>query len=43
MGAAVSGGLVRIDGNAARLQQLFGMLDEFAPQFEIVEPRKPRP
>ncbi|MCY1282650.1 putative alkyl/aryl-sulfatase YjcS [compost metagenome] len=36
--AATAAGQARIDGDPAALQTLFGMLDKFDPQFEIVAP-----
>ena len=36
---AFQNGLVKIDGDGSQLQELFGMLDEFNPAFEVVEPR----
>jgi len=38
---AARSGEVKIDGNGARLQELFGMLDEFSPMFDIVLPNPP--
>ncbi|HMN72913.1 MAG TPA: alkyl sulfatase dimerization domain-containing protein [Rhodoblastus sp.] len=35
---AIGAGLVKIDGNPAKLLELFGLLDTFDPQFAIVEP-----
>jgi alkyl sulfatase BDS1-like metallo-beta-lactamase superfamily hydrolase len=35
-------GLVAIDGDPARVVELFGLLDDSALMFEVVEPRKPR-
>ncbi|MES2250711.1 MAG: alkyl sulfatase dimerization domain-containing protein [Pseudomonadota bacterium] len=37
---AVQSGLVKIDGNRAKLGELFGMLDNFDLMFPVVEPRK---
>jgi len=37
---ALKSGQIRIQGQLPKLQELFGLLDEFSPQFEIVEPRK---
>ena len=31
---------ISFSGNPLKLQELLGMLDEFRPDFEIVEPRK---
>ena len=40
---AVAQGLVRVEGDAAKVTELFGMLDDFALMFEVVEPkREPR-
>ncbi len=36
---AVQAGLVKIDGNRAKLGELLGMLDTFDPMFKVVEPR----
>ena len=36
----VSTGDVTISGDPSKLRELFGLLDEFPPDFEIVEPRK---
>ncbi|CAG2151195.1 alkyl/aryl-sulfatase [Cupriavidus numazuensis] len=36
--AAVGAGQAKVDGDAAALQTLFGMLDKFDPKFEIVAP-----
>jgi alkyl sulfatase BDS1-like metallo-beta-lactamase superfamily hydrolase len=33
-------GDVSISGNPLKLRELFGLLDDFSPDFEIVEPRK---
>lgn len=37
---ALRGGLVTIDGDAAKVVELFGLFDDFALMFEIVEPRR---
>ncbi|MCY1251592.1 putative alkyl/aryl-sulfatase YjcS [compost metagenome] len=37
---AVQSGQVKIDGNRAKLGELFGMLDNFDLMFPVVEPRK---
>jgi alkyl sulfatase BDS1-like metallo-beta-lactamase superfamily hydrolase len=37
---AIATGDVSISGNPLKLIELFGLLDEFAPGFEVVEPRK---
>jgi hypothetical protein len=29
-----------VSGNPLKLRELFGLLDEFSPDFEIVEPKK---
>ena len=34
--------LVAVDGDPARVAELFGLLDDFAPTFEVVEPRRAR-
>jgi alkyl sulfatase BDS1-like metallo-beta-lactamase superfamily hydrolase len=39
---AVQQGVVGVEGAAARVAELFSLLDDFAPMFEIVEP-KPEP
>ena len=39
MADAFQSGRVKIDGNGAKLQELFGILDEFSPMFEVIEPR----
>lgn len=39
---AVQQGLLRVEGEASRVAELFGLLDELSPTFEIVEP-KPGP
>jgi alkyl sulfatase BDS1-like metallo-beta-lactamase superfamily hydrolase len=31
---------VTIDGDAARVVELFGLFDDFALMFEVVEPRR---
>jgi alkyl sulfatase BDS1-like metallo-beta-lactamase superfamily hydrolase len=38
---AMQSGLVRIDGDPARVAELFGLLDEFTLMFEVVEPKRP--
>ena len=35
---AIREGRAKVEGNAVLLQQLFGMLDEFSPMFDIVPP-----
>lgn len=37
---SVATGDISVGGNPLKLRELFGMLDEFSPNFEIVEPRK---
>ena len=37
---AIGQGSIQVEGNPARLQELFSLLDTFAPMFEIVEPKK---
>ena len=39
LGSVVTGD-VGISGNPLKLRELFGLLDEFTPDFEIVEPKK---
>ena len=39
LGSIVTGD-VSISGNPLRLRELFGLLDDFTPDFEIVEPKK---
>lgn len=39
LGSVLTGN-VSIGGNLLKLRELFGLLDEFSPGFEIVEPRK---
>jgi alkyl sulfatase BDS1-like metallo-beta-lactamase superfamily hydrolase len=39
---AIERGLVRVEGDGARVAELFGLLDDFSLVFEIVEPRRPR-
>ena len=39
LGSLVTGD-VSISGNPLKLRELFGVLDEFTPDFEIVEPKK---
>jgi alkyl sulfatase BDS1-like metallo-beta-lactamase superfamily hydrolase len=39
LGSIVTGD-VSISGNPLKLRELFGLLDDFTPDFEIVEPRK---
>jgi alkyl sulfatase BDS1-like metallo-beta-lactamase superfamily hydrolase len=35
-------GLLAVDGDPARVVELFSLLDDFTLMFEVVEPRKPR-
>ncbi|HEY7542814.1 MAG TPA: alkyl sulfatase dimerization domain-containing protein [Methylomirabilota bacterium] len=37
---AVERGLVRVEGDAAKVAELFGLLDDFALMFEVLEPRR---
>jgi alkyl sulfatase BDS1-like metallo-beta-lactamase superfamily hydrolase len=37
---SIATGDVSISGNPLKLRELFGLLDDFTPDFEIVEPRK---
>lgn len=37
---SIATGDVSISGNPLKLRELFGMLDDFTPDFEIVEPKK---
>ncbi len=39
---SIASGDVSISGNPLKLGELFGLLDEFSPGFEVVEPRKVR-
>jgi len=39
---AVQRGLVSIDGDPAKVAELFGLLDDFTLMFEVVEPRRER-
>jgi alkyl sulfatase BDS1-like metallo-beta-lactamase superfamily hydrolase len=39
LGSIVTGD-VGISGNPLKLRELFGLLDDFAPDFEIIEPKK---
>ncbi|CAN5901427.1 alkyl sulfatase dimerization domain-containing protein [soil metagenome] len=41
--AAMQSGQIKLSGNPAKLVELFSLLDNFTPQFEIVEPRKTLP
>jgi alkyl sulfatase BDS1-like metallo-beta-lactamase superfamily hydrolase len=38
--AAIDQGLVAIAGNRERVVQLFGLLDDFALMFDVIEPRR---
>lgn len=38
--AAMAAGQVKVSGNAAKIGELFGLLDANARMFEIVEPRR---
>ena len=35
---AVSSGLVQVEGDAARVAELFGLLDDFTLMFPVAEP-----
>jgi alkyl sulfatase BDS1-like metallo-beta-lactamase superfamily hydrolase len=37
---AVEQGLVSVEGDAARVAELFSLLDDVSPMFEIVEPKR---
>jgi len=37
---AAAGGLVRVEGDAAGVAELFGLLDDFTMMFEVVEPKR---
>ena len=37
---AVEHGLARIEGNPAKVAELFGLLDDFTLMFEVVEPKR---
>ncbi len=37
---AVDRGLVRVEGDAARVAELFGLLDDFSLMFEVLEPKR---
>ena len=37
---SVATGDVAVSGNPLKLRELFGLLDDFTPDFEIVEPKK---
>ena len=39
---AMADGTVRVEGNAQKLAELFGLLDEFTMAFDVIEPRKAR-
>jgi alkyl sulfatase BDS1-like metallo-beta-lactamase superfamily hydrolase len=38
--ASVGSGDVSVAGNPQKLGELFGLLDEFPPGFEVIEPKK---
>jgi len=40
---AVARGLMRVDGDGAKVAELFGMLDDFRLMFEVVEPKREPP
>jgi alkyl sulfatase BDS1-like metallo-beta-lactamase superfamily hydrolase len=37
---AVERGLMRVEGDAAKVAELFGLLDDFRLMFEVLEPRR---
>ena len=37
---AIQSGSVRVDGDPAKLAELFGLLDEFSLMFEVIEPKR---
>jgi len=37
---AVERGLVRVDGDAAKVAELFDLLDDFSLMFEVLEPKR---
>ena len=37
---AIATGDIGLSGNPLRLRELFGLLDDFTPDFEVIEPRK---
>ncbi len=37
---AIERGLVAVDGNPAKLAELFGLLDDFSITFEVIEPKR---
>ena len=37
---AIHGGLALVEGDRAKVEELFGLLDDFTLMFEIVEPRR---
>ena len=39
---AVQQGFIEVEGDAARVAELFSLLDDFSPTFEIVEPKRER-
>ena len=38
--AAIQGGVARVEGDRARLAELFDLLDDFGLMFPVVEPRR---
>ena len=40
---AVAQGHVRIDGDATKVAELFGLLDDFSLMFEVIEPKRAAP
>ena len=40
---AVARGLVRVQGDAAKVADFFGLLDDFSLMFEVLEPRRAAP
>jgi alkyl sulfatase BDS1-like metallo-beta-lactamase superfamily hydrolase len=41
LAGALGNGLVSVDGDAAAVADLFGLLDDFTLMFEVVEPKRP--
>jgi alkyl sulfatase BDS1-like metallo-beta-lactamase superfamily hydrolase len=37
---AMAQGLVGVEGDVAKVPELFGLLDDVAPMFEVVEPKR---
>jgi alkyl sulfatase BDS1-like metallo-beta-lactamase superfamily hydrolase len=37
---AIAQGLVRLEGDAAKVAELFALLDDFSLMFEVLEPRR---